>query len=75
MKRALVLLGGGGHCKACIDVIEQSEQFNVVGILDAQDFVGREVLGYKIIGTDENLEELSNSGCEFLILLGRFSHP
>ena len=30
----IVLIGGGGHCKSVIDVIEQDGQFNIEGILD-----------------------------------------
>ena len=30
----ILLIGGGGHCKAVIDVIEQEGQFNIIGIID-----------------------------------------
>ena len=71
MKQTLILLGGGGHCKSCIDVIEQTEQFKVVGILDKQELVGQKVLGYDIIGTDELIERLLAEDHEFLITVGQ----
>ncbi|MEA2050125.1 MAG: NeuD/PglB/VioB family sugar acetyltransferase [Campylobacterota bacterium] len=54
----IILIGGGGHCKSVIDVIEQENKFKIVGIIDKKELIGTEVLGYKIIGSDENLEEL-----------------
>ena len=71
MKKTLILIGGGGHCKSCLDVIEQSEQFKVVGILDKLERVGQVVLGYDIIGTDEQIDRLVAEGHEFLITVGQ----
>ena len=36
-KEKLILVGGGGHCKACIDVIEEQGKFEILGILDLKD--------------------------------------
>ncbi|MFN3589117.1 MAG: acetyltransferase [Spirosomataceae bacterium] len=33
-KKEIVLVGGGGHALACLDVIEATNQFSVVGVLD-----------------------------------------
>ena len=38
-KNNLILIGGGGHCKSCIDVIEQENKFNITGILDVKEKV------------------------------------
>ena len=27
MKETIILIGGGGHCKSCIDVVEQEGRF------------------------------------------------
>ncbi|WP_297443243.1 NeuD/PglB/VioB family sugar acetyltransferase [Sulfurimonas sp.] len=58
MKEKIILLGGGGHCKSVIDVIEQEGRFQIAGIVEK--FVGesKPVLGYPLIGTDDELEEL-----------------
>lgn len=58
MKENIILIGGGGHCKSCIDVIEQEGRFHIAGIIDKVELIGQEVLGYKIIGTDDDLEAL-----------------
>lgn len=71
--KKLVLIGGGGHCKSCIDVIEQSGTHEIVGILDKQENQGQFVLGYEIIGTDELIKELVQEGYEFLITIGQIT--
>ena len=55
----IILIGGGGHCKSCIDVIEAEGKYDIAGILDMPEFVGEKILGYSIIGTDDDLPELS----------------
>ena len=59
-KPEIILIGGGGHCKACIDVIELDGGFQIAGIIDTPEKVGQNILGYPIIGTDDDLKELSN---------------
>lgn len=54
----ILLIGGGGHCKAVIDVIEQGNEYSIVGIIDSKEKIGQEVLTYKIIGSDNDLETL-----------------
>lgn len=56
--KKLLLIGGGGHCKSCIDVIERQSEFEIVGIVDTMDKVGKKVLDYKIIATDQDLPDL-----------------
>lgn len=55
-KKKIILIGGGGHCKSCIDVIESTNEYEILGIIDLKEKVGQNILNYKIIGSDENLE-------------------
>ena len=52
--KKLILVGGGGHCKSVIDVAE-SAGYQIKGILDVPENVGNKVLGYSIIGTDDQI--------------------
>lgn len=70
-KIPLVLIGGGGHCMACIDVIEQEGKYVVEGILDREKMVGSKILGYPIIGTDEEIGNLIALNKFFLITVGQ----
>ena len=61
-KEKIVLIGGGGHAKVVIDVIKENKEFDIVGILDVNENIGKNVLGIEIIGTDDMLHELYNLG-------------
>lgn len=67
----LILIGGGGHCRACIDVIEAEGKFKVAGIVDVKEKVGEKVFGYKIIGSDDDLKVLVKKYKYFLITIGQ----
>ncbi|MBT8763521.1 acetyltransferase [Desulfohalobiaceae bacterium Ax17] len=71
MKEEIVLIGGGGHCKACIDVIEMGEAYKIVGIVDLKEKIGQKVLGYKIIASDRDLLDLSKEYKNFFITVGQ----
>lgn len=32
--KKIILIGGGGHCKSCIDVIENENKYKIAGIID-----------------------------------------
>ena len=67
----LYLIGGGGHCKSCIDVIEATGEFIIKGIFDQASKVSYKVLNYDIIGTDEDLIKYISSENYFLITVGQ----
>ncbi len=67
----LILLGGGGHCKACIEVIEQEDKYKITGILDSEELIGQKILGYEIIGTDAEISRLVQEKHAFLITVGQ----
>lgn len=68
--KKIVLIGGGGHCKSCIDVIEAAGTHRIVGILDSADKVGQMVCGHQIFGSDDQIEELTGKGYAFHITVG-----
>ncbi|MBN8589322.1 MAG: acetyltransferase [Rhodothermia bacterium] len=67
----LILIGGGGHCKACLDVITSTGQYNVIGVLDTFEKIGQKMLNCTIIGTDEDIEGWVKKDCLFLITVGQ----
>ena len=50
--KKIILVGGGGHCKSVIDVIEQEGKFKIAGIIDRPNLLGSKILGYKFIGCE-----------------------
>lgn len=67
----ILLLGSGGHAAACIDVIEQHGGFTVAGLTGTPEEVGRQVLGYSVIGTDSELPALISRYRNALITVGQ----
>ena len=71
----IILIGGGGHCKSCIDVIEQTGKYRIAGIVDVSEKLHQKILDYEIIATDEDLPRLVNEYENFLITLGQIKSP
>ena len=74
IKTNLILIGGGGHCKSCIDVIEQENKFNIAGIVDNNRSIS-DLLGYPLLGHDEDLAKLKLSYDYALITIGQINTP
>ena len=74
-KEKIILIGGGGHCRACIDVIEQEGRFAIAGIVDMPEKKQHTVLGYPVIGSDADLAELIKTIPNILITLGHIKSP
>lgn len=74
-KEEIILIGGGGHCNSCIDVIETENKYRIEGIIDVAEKLGQKLLGYPIIGTDDDLENLANKYPNFLITIGHLNNP
>lgn len=68
-EKSLILIGGGGHCKSVIDVAE-SAGFTINGILDTPENVGKKVLGYTVVGTDDQIKDFIRESI-FLVTVGQ----
>jgi sugar O-acyltransferase (sialic acid O-acetyltransferase NeuD family) len=75
LKENIILIGGGGHCKSCIDVIEEQRCFEILGIVDMPNKVGETILTYPIIATDDVLEEMVKQYKNYLITIGQINSP
>ena len=67
--KSLILVGGGGHCKSVIDVAECAG-YTIIGILDKPEEVGKRVLNYEVIGTDEDIPKYVDKAL-FVITVGQ----
>ena len=74
MKKKIILIGGGGHCKSCIDVIEGENKFEIAGIIDGKEKLQLKVLGYEVIGCDEDLPRIVEKYKNFLITIGQIKN-
>jgi len=75
MIASIVLIGGGGHCASCIDALESSGMWKIIGIVDKPELIGQMVLGYPIIASDADLPELASRIGNALISVGQLKDP
>ena len=54
----VVIVGCSGHARVVVDILEQENRCHIVGLLDSVKPPGTEVLGYQVIGSDEDLPAL-----------------
>ena len=69
MREKIILIGGGGHCKSFIDVIEQEGKYQIAGIVDVREKIHQKILGYEIVGTDKDLPLMAKQYSSFLITI------
>lgn len=67
---SILLVGGGGHCRSVIDVIEQQGKYHIVGIVDLKEQIGKQVLGYPVIACDDQLPALFDSCKHAVVTVG-----
>ncbi|WP_305862887.1 NeuD/PglB/VioB family sugar acetyltransferase [Helicobacter cholecystus] len=75
--KEIILLGGGGHCKSCIDVLENEGKYKIAGIIDdaLYDKGVQEVLRYPLLGKDKDLQNLRKHYQYALITIGQIQSP
>lgn len=71
--KPLILIGGGGHCKSVIEAAE-SAGFQILGVLDMPEEVGKSILSTKVIGTDDDILTYVDKA-DFVITVGFIKNP
>ena len=72
--KPLLLVGGGGHCLSCIDVIEAAKIYQIEGVVDSKGSY-EPGLGYPVIGSDEDLPQLLKGSKSALVTVGQIKSP
>jgi len=73
MRQNIILVGAGGHAQSCIDVIEAERKFNIIGLIGAKEQLGQRVMGYPVLGVDQDLPKLIKDCPNALITVGHVS--
>jgi len=71
MSQPLLLIGCGGHARSLIDVVESSCNWHIMGLVGLPEEVGREVLGYPVLGSEEDLSTLRQRCPNALLAVGQ----
>ena len=72
---SLLLIGGGGHCRSCVEVIEPHIDFDIGGIVLPEASDTEPVLGYPVVGVDGELKELLLRTPAALVTVGHIRSP
>jgi len=70
--KTIILIGAGGHCTSCIDVIEMQQKFKIIGLIDNNK--KKLSMNYKIIGGDKELKKISKKTKYALITIGHIKN-
>ena len=71
----VILIGAGGHTRACIDVIEQEGQLRIAGLVEKDDSTVANNIGYPVIGADDDMEKLRKKYTHALVTVGQIKSP
>ena len=69
--KELLLIGAGGHCRSCIEVIESSAEYRIRGIIGLPHEVGQSTFGYSVLGHDDNLPQLIEQCPNAIVAVGQ----
>jgi sugar O-acyltransferase (sialic acid O-acetyltransferase NeuD family) len=72
--KPLLLVGGGGHCLSCIDVIETEGKWQIAGVIEQSGGPKETILGYSVLGHDEILAELRKHHDYALVTVGQIKN-
>lgn len=70
-KPSIILIGAGGHARACIDVVEQLDTFKIAGLVGIEHELHNEFMGHSVIATDDDLPKLAQQYQNALITVGQ----
>ena len=73
--KEIIILGAGGHTRSLIDVIELESKYQIAGIIDNELKIGDKVLGYEVIGRDEDLKKFREKYQYAIIGVGQIKTP
>ena len=73
--KPLLVVGCGGHSRSLIDLIESIGKWQICGLVGLPNQVGTRVLGYPVIGSDQDLPTLRVQYPAAVIGIGQIPEP
>jgi sugar O-acyltransferase (sialic acid O-acetyltransferase NeuD family) len=74
-KQPLIVIGAGGHALSCLDVIEQTGLYDIVGCVGDAEQLNTGRLAYSVIAVDEDLENLAKKYRYAHVAVGQIKSP
>lgn len=69
--KSLLLIGCGGHARSLIELIDSSAEWQIHGLVGLPEQVGRRVLGYPVVGCDDDLSGLLEECSAAVLAIGQ----
>jgi sugar O-acyltransferase (sialic acid O-acetyltransferase NeuD family) len=73
-KPGLILVGAGGHARSCIDVIEQQNYYQIIGLVGLYTELHSKNLHYEVIATDDQMAQYVKTIPYALITAGQIQN-
>jgi sugar O-acyltransferase (sialic acid O-acetyltransferase NeuD family) len=72
MTQRVIVIGGSDQGRQAIDIIEQLDGMEIVGVLDRQPLEGELIAGHPVLGSDEDLSASAESSraTAFVVAIG-----
>ena len=72
--KPIIILGCGGHALSIIDLITKNKNYEIIGLVGKNNDLGKNILGYPVIGTDEDLSNLRSKVDNAVIAIGQIKN-
>ena len=56
----IIIIGAGGYSKVIVDIIHNDQKYEIAGFIDNNLPIGHKVLDYKVLGKEEEINNLIN---------------
>ena len=70
-KSSILIIGSGGHAKSIIDLLQTNDQYEILGLIGKPENIDKEILGYKIIGSDKDLGKIRSKVSNAVVAIGQ----
>ena len=73
-KSPIIVIGSGGHAKSIIDLLSTNQNYKLVGLIGKPIDINKDILGYKVIGSDQDLEKIRNNVSNAVVAIGQIKN-
>ncbi len=71
--KKIILIGAGGHAESCLDVINLTKKFKILGFIDKDK--KKNILNYKVLGDENYIKRIKKKSFGLHISLGFIKSP
>ena len=73
-KSSIIVIGSGGHAKSIIDLLRTNQNYKLVGLIGKPIDINKEILGCKVIGSDQDLERIRSNVSNAVVAIGQIKN-